>query len=272
MEYRVLTRDSEDYPKRLIERLGDDAPSQLYYHGPLSFLSRFTMAFICSQEIRGQGFIETNQLFFTIRDYDLNYIGGWLSWYETEIFRLALFFPHPTLTLGTVKGLGHETFEGFMLNRFYPPFDQIPERKEFFRRAEAGELLVLSLVPPDTTRTIRRNIMERNRIACALSDVVFIPCGPKGSKTYTLAKRVKAAGWPVFTLEHELSRELHDLGIPGFNRKTVGPFLDQLGAHVASKERPEPSVVSVPAPEPGAPSKRIIQTEISFVSDKSRTE
>jgi hypothetical protein len=275
MEYQVLTRDSEGYPKRLLERLGDDAPSQLYYHGPLSVLSRFTMAFMCADALDGQGFMETNQLLFTIREYDLNYIGGWHSWMETEVFRLGLFFPHPTVTLFTAKGLGHETFDSYLLDRFYPPLDSFPERKEFNRRAEAGSLLVLSLVPPDTVRTTRRNVIERNWIACALSDVAFIPYGPKDSKTHTLAKRVKDAGWPAFTVEHELSRDLHDLGLPGFNRRTVGPFLDQLGAKVwsastmAAVSKAEAKVSEF---EPAAPSKRIIQAEIPFVSDKPRTE
>ena len=91
-----------------------------------------------------------------------------------------------------------ETFESFLRDRFYPPLHEFPERDEYFRRAKEGELLILSVSNPDETRQLRKNIMERNWIACVLSDVVFIPYGPKGSKTYTMAKRIVDANIPVF--------------------------------------------------------------------------
>jgi hypothetical protein len=273
MEYQVLTRDSEGYPKRLLERLGGDAPVELYYHGPLSFLSRFTMAFMCADALDARGFMETNQLLFTIREYDLNYIGGWHSWMETEVFRLGLFFPHPTVTVFTAKGLGHETSDSYLLDRFYPPLDDFPERDEYYRRANAGQLLVLSLVPPETARTARRNVVERNWIACALSDVVFIPYAPKGSKTYSLAKRIKAAGWPIFTLAHELASDTLGLDIPGLSRKTVGPFLERLGARVGGSRPAVEDTIQPTSDRSVEKTVRIIQCEIPYPSSQtSRVE
>ncbi len=269
MEYQVLTRGTDAYPKRLPERLGKNAPAQLCFHGPLSLLDRFTMAVICADSIDGEGFIETNQLLFTIREYDLNYIGGWHSMMETEIFRLGLFRSNSTVTLFTAKGLRHETFESYLLDRFYPPLHEFPEREEYFRRGSDGELLVLSAVEPDVSRTSRKNVMDRNRIACALGDVVFAPFGPKGSKTYRLAAEIKDAGWPVFTLEHELSRDLHEIGIPGLNRKTVGGYLEGFGASRNPNPPPRQNRRHK-VDKPVKPSRRTtgIQEEIPFVSDK----
>jgi hypothetical protein len=72
--------------------------------------------------------------------------------------------------------------------------------------------------------------MERNWVSCVLGDIVFIPYGPKGSKTYITAKKVVEANIPAFTLDHPTSADLHKLGIPGFNRNTVKKFFEEHGA------------------------------------------
>ncbi len=243
MEYRVITPTDPEYPCKAKERLGDKAP-KIYYNGKLELLDRFTMAVICSDKSHGIELLETNDILFTIREYDLNYIGSWHSIIETEIFRLGLFKGYGgknraskplrlglrTVTLFSAKGLNKETYESYLLDRFYPPLHEFPERDEYFRRAQEGELLMLSVCKPDETRQSRKNIMERNWMACALGDIVFIPYGPKGSKTYITAKKVVEANIPAFTLDHSTSTDLHKLGIPGFNRKTVKKFLEEHGA------------------------------------------
>lgn len=244
MEYRVITPSDREYPHKLKERLGDKSPEKLYYHGPLEFIDRFTMSVICSDESHGTELWETNQLLFTIREYDMNYIGSWHSVIETEIFRLALFKGYSngtkrskdlllgdrTLTLFSAKGLNVETYESFLLDRFYPPLHEFPERNEYFRRAKEGELLMLSVCKPDETKQLRKNIMERNWIACVLGDIVFIPYGPKGSKTYITAKKLIETNIPVFTLDHPTCTDLHKLRIPGFNRNSIRSFLEDKGA------------------------------------------
>ena len=237
MEYQVLDRSDSRYPARLVERLGAEAPARLYYHGPLELLARPTLASMCADSIGGAGLMATNQLLFTIREYELNYIGGWHSIMETEIFRLGLWRYNHTVTLFTAKGLAHETFDSFLLDRFYPPLDKFPEKREYIRRSGANELLVLSIVEPDTSRSLRLNVVERNWIACALADFIFIPYAPKGSKTYALAKRVKEAGWPVFTVDDPPGASLHELGIVGLNRKSIGMFLEGLGAKLTTLTR-----------------------------------
>jgi hypothetical protein len=114
MEYQILTSSDPKYPKRLRERFVESYPEQIFYHGPLDFLNRFTMAVISADSISGLAMMATNQLLFTIREYDLNFIGGWHSVMETEIFRLGLFRKNITVTLFTAKGLDHETFESFL--------------------------------------------------------------------------------------------------------------------------------------------------------------
>ena len=233
MEYRVITPDDSKYPQQLIKRLGDRRPDNIYYSGPLELLDHFTIGVICSDKSGGIVLIETNQVLFTVREYEMNYVGSWHSVIETEIFRLSLFQKNTTTTLFSAKGLQAETFDSYLLDRFYPPLHEFPERDEYFRRAKTGEMLILSVSNPEETRQLRKNIMERNWISCVLADIVFIPYGPKGSKTYTMAKRISKENIPIFTIDHEESKDLHELGIPGFNRKTVKAFLEDQGAKVA---------------------------------------
>jgi hypothetical protein len=266
MEYQILTRSNQEYPKRLLERLGNASPEQIFYHGSLDFLNQFTMAVISADSIPGLALWATNQLLFTIREYDLNLIGSWHSVMETEIFRLGLFKKNLTVTLFTAKGLKHETFDSFLLTRFYPPLHEFPEREEYFRRVKEGRLLMLSVSPPEEARMKRPNIINRNWLACVLSDVVFVPFAEKGTKTLALAKRVLSAQIPIFTTDHEANKSLHQLGIPGLSRKSVGTYLEKLGAHRARpiKEVNDQIVLHEPSLEIEDKSPKFLQEKFNF--------
>lgn len=239
MDYQILKRGDAAYPQRLLERLGSEAPGVLYYLGPLSHLNQFTMAVISADSISGLAMMAANQVLFTVREYTMNYIGGWHSVMETEIFRLGLFRKNVRVTLFSAKGLGRETFESFLNDRFCPPLHEFPEREEYDRRAREGELLILSVTDPQEGRTHKKNVIARNWTACALADVVFIPFAEQGTKTLAMAERVSRAGIPIFTTDHESNKTLHTLGIIGLDRKTVGTYLEQLGATKAeSRESP----------------------------------
>lgn len=282
MEYRAIIPLDPEYPLKAKERLGDQAPT-IYYNGNLGLLNRFTMSVLCSDESHGAELLETNQLLFTIREYDLNYLGSWHSVIETEIFRVGLFkgystktrpskplkLGQKTVTLFSAKGLTRESYESYLLDRFYPPLHQFPERDEYFRQAEAGELLMLSVCEPEDGRQSRKNIMDRNWMACVLGDVVFIPYGPKGTKTYITAKKVAEAKIPVFTIDHPSSADLHTLGIPGFNRKTVGAFLEEQGAKLgAGENKQNDSEQKYEIPDYKAPMvKEPSQTTLNFKKD-----
>jgi len=266
MEYQVLTPSDQGFPKRLLDRLGKASPEQIFYHGPLDLLKRFTMAVISADSISGLALMATNQLLFTIREYDLNIIGGWHSVMETEIFRLGLFRKNFTVTLFTAKGLERETFESFLETRFYPPLHEFPERGEYFLRAKEGKLLMLSVSPPQEGKMKRPNIINRNWLACVLSDVVFVPFAEKGTKTLALAKRVLSANIPIFTTDHETNNVLHKLGIPGLSRKSVGVYLEKLGARKAQPSQEANGKMLLPEPVPDSKnnSPKFLQGKLNF--------
>lgn len=251
MEYQVLTPKDAAYPRRLRERLGAAAPARLYVSGPMSFLDRFTMAALSADAISGPELQAAHQILFTLREYDLNYIGPWHSVMETEIFRLALSRKNATLALFSAKGLKAETFESFLLDRFFPPLHEFPERDEYFRRAKDGELLMLSMAPPEQKRTLRQNVLARNLLCCALADLVFVPFVEKGSKTLSVVKKVVGVGIPIFTTEHPSNDILDSLGARRLTRKSVSEFLESLGAQrIKEPGRILPSPEELPCPAP----------------------
>ena len=243
MEFETLTAKDPEYPGKLLNRLGPGAPT-LYYHGPLKLLDRFTMAVICADHHAGEAMLAANDMLFKIREYALNYIGPWHAVMETEIFRLALDTPtdpdrRRSLTICTARGLARENWDNFLGDRFgyKGPFTGFPQKEEFFRRARQEELLWISITQPELKRFERQNIHLRNWVACALADVVFIPYSEKGTKSFITVKKVVKAGIPIFTVDHEVCQDLYALGVPAFNRKTVGAYLESLGA---KKDDPPP--------------------------------
>jgi hypothetical protein len=236
MEYQRLDPADSSYPDKIKERMGGEAPV-LYFQGPLHLLDRFGMGVVCSDLIPGQCMIEANQLLFTIREYAMNYIGGWHSVMETEIFRLALDRPTDpnnlrSLTMLTARGISRENWDDFLGDRFgyEGPFTGFPQKEEYYRRAEESEILVLSATEPTLKRFLKSNIILRNVLTCALADVVFVPYAGKGSKTYATCKRVLSFQIPMVTVDRAENKDTLDLGIPAFTRKTIGDFLEKLGA------------------------------------------
>lgn len=273
MEYKTLTKKSSKYPQKVLKRLGDGSPEKMYYHGALNILNKFTMCVVCSDEGSGIELVESGKVTNVILDYVINYIGGWHSVIESEIFwqgGLNKAFNNKNksnkLTLFSSKGLDVETYESFLLDRFFPPMHQFPGREDYFKLAEAGELLMLSVSDPMEKRFKRKNIMERNFVACALADVVYIPYAEKGTKTYTIAKRVLNAGIPIFTIDLESCKDLLDLGIPGYNNKTIRVFLEKTGAELYVHDE-SPQIImhnyKIP-PQSSPPAKKPSQSQIKF--------
>jgi len=112
----------------------------------------------------------------------------------------------------------------------------------------------------------RQNIIYRNWLACVLSDVVFVPFAERKTKTLMLAKQVLAAQIPIFTTDHETNNNLHQLGIPGFSRKSVGGYLEKLGVHRAqlSEGENDKIILDGPPSEPENKPRKFVQGKLNF--------
>jgi hypothetical protein len=71
-----------------------------------------------------------------------------------------------------------------------------------------------------------------------MADVVYVLFAEKGTKTMSVVKHVRKTGVPIFTCQYDddpatdVNKELFALGIPSYRRKTVGKYLEALGATV----------------------------------------
>jgi hypothetical protein len=273
MEFEALTTQDPRYPRRILERLKDESPT-LYFHGPLKLLDRFTLAVIAADSTPAPAQLATNDLLFKIREYALNYIGPWHAIWETEVFRLALDTPtdldrRRSVTICTGRGLATENWDNFLGDRFgyKGPFTGFPQKEEFYRRARANELLWLSITPPEQKRFERKNIILRNRVVCALADVVFVLFAESGTKTMPVVKQALKTGVPMFTCQYsedpatDVNKELFALGIPSYTRKTVGKYLESLGARVDAPPPfpPPPEEAPIVIVPPVAPKPKLRQ-------------
>lgn len=236
MEHKELNPGGVAYPSLLRERLGAEAPT-LTFRGALRLLSRFCIGVACTDDIPGSALMAANDLLFVVRETPCNYVGGWHSVMETEMFRLALDrrsagWEGRSLTAIRALGFRHQTPVDFLTTRFGNggPFSNFPEKAEFLRRDATGEMLWLSAAPDQLTEMTEEVIARRNQVACALAHVVFLPYAGPASRTLTLAAWIRERGIPAFTSMDPECEPLRDLGISGLTRKQVRPFLDNLGA------------------------------------------
>ena len=243
MEDRTLKPSDSDYPRRLKDRLGSEAPT-LYARGHLEHLAQWSLAFFTA-DVEPPGVTRAVwDLFFPMLEFEMNVIGPWQSVNEGVLFRSALEKPWISLTLFTAKGLDRESWKSFVTARHRPPQDVFLQRPEFDRRAAAGELLLLSVSPPGHERQSREVILHRNRVACALADAVFLGGASrisrewsarhnrwikKKQKTFALARWLSERRIPAFTAAHSANGDLFELGIPGLDPKSIGPFLERMG-------------------------------------------
>lgn len=277
MEYETLTTQDPRYPRRIRERLKDDAPT-LYYHGPLKLLDRFNLTVIAADSIAGQALMAMSDSFMTIRQYAMNFIGPWQSVGEMEVFTYVLETKYDperrrSLTACTARGLRRENWDNFLGDRFgyKGPFTGFAQKPEFYRRAGEEELLWLSVTPPEQLRFERKNIMAMNRVACALANAVYVLYAEKGTKTLSVVRQALKTGVPMFTCQYaedkttDVNKDLFALGIPSYSRKTVGKYLESLGATL---DAPPPFPPKAPAPPivrempVVKPAPRIRQTEL----------
>jgi len=240
VEHRLLNPDDPEYAERIKRHIA--APPTLSVAGPLAFLARFNMAVVASDSIPARAVLAANDVLFSVREFAMNYVGGWHSVFETEVFRLALDRKtdpngQRTLTAVTARGLTHETPDGFLADRFgrEGPFTDFPQKPEFFRRIQAGEVLWLSATDAFEPGMPPAAVILRNQVACALADVVFVPYAARESRTHLVGRWLMERGIPAFTTEAEDSALLWELGVQKVGRKTVRPFLEKLGARLISR-------------------------------------
>lgn len=173
----VIASSDLGYPRRLRERLGEDAPARLSVLGNLDVLSLPKTALFCSARCPGHAILAAHDQAARWREEGRCVIGGFHSPVEKECLRILLRGRQPVI-LCPARGL-----EGMRL-----PAD-------WKKPLVDSRLLVLSPFPASERRVTKDLAVERNRLVAALADeVVFAHIAP-GGHLAELSQLV--AGWGI---------------------------------------------------------------------------
>jgi predicted Rossmann fold nucleotide-binding protein DprA/Smf involved in DNA uptake len=80
------------------------------------------------------------------------------------------------------------------------------------RAIKEGRLLVLSPFADDIRRTTAAQAVQRNNLVAALADAVWVPHAAPGGKTWLTVRAALECGQPVFTLDDEANKTIHEIG------------------------------------------------------------
>jgi predicted Rossmann fold nucleotide-binding protein DprA/Smf involved in DNA uptake len=199
---RITLEDSE-YPVRLRERLGDDAPSVLATIGAVGLLNQLLLALLCSVRCPGSAILEAYETAKKVARSQWVVVSGFHSPMEKECLRILLRAKHPVV-LCVARSL-----------------DTMGIPAEWREHIQASRMLLLSPFAKAHRRNTTKMAEVRNQVVVALAEKAWIPYAAPGGKTRVLASKV--ARWSVnvdkgsglFTSDELQTRLLID----GFTRK-----------------------------------------------------
>ena len=186
MKIAVVTRGDRDYPGRLIQRLGTDAPDTLTITGSSAALSSPMTAFLCSKETPGATILKAFDQAAAWRDAGRCVISGFHSPLEQQCLDILLRGKQP-IVMALARGLGAV---------------RLPATQR--KALDEGRLTIISPFPVTEKRVSAGLARQRNRFAAALAgEVVFGFVAPGGSLALL---RDEIRCWDIRT------RELHAEG------------------------------------------------------------
>lgn len=156
MNIHQLEVVAAEYPARLRERLGGDAPAQLSALGNLELLRLPTIALFCSVHCPGNAILTAYDQAARWRDAGRCVISGFHSPVEKECLRILLRGKQPII-ICLARAL-----------------EKIRLPSDWQRALEAGRLLILSPFKKRPRRPTVESSRQRNELGAALSDEVLI--------------------------------------------------------------------------------------------------
>jgi predicted Rossmann fold nucleotide-binding protein DprA/Smf involved in DNA uptake len=179
---RVFPQDVQEYPARLIPRLGAGTPKSIEVVGALTPFSCPMVAFLCSVDTPGSTILKAFDQAAAWRDAGCCIISGFHSPLERQCLDILLRGQQPIV---------------IVLARSMPALRLPPAQREAL---EAGRLTVLSPFTAGEARATAELARQRNRVVAALADrVVFGFVAPGGSLA-GLRAELQAWGTPYTSL------------------------------------------------------------------------
>ncbi|MCL5998337.1 MAG: DNA-processing protein DprA [Chloroflexi bacterium] len=193
--FLTLQRDAPDYPERLADYLGEDAPAAVGVWGDADLqVRRPWLVLLCSVRCPGQLILRAHDLAQALMRAATPVVGGFHSPVERECLTVLL------RGNGLLVVCPARSLEGMRL----PAAWREP--------LETGRLLLLSPFTGNQRRPDADMAAYRNRCVAALADVVFIVYAAPGSKTEALCREVVSWGKPVFTFDSPHNEHLMAAG------------------------------------------------------------
>lgn len=189
MKRAHLKSSASDYPTRLRERLGADAPPELSALGNLDLLALPKTALFCSARCPGDAVLRAHDQAARWCDEGRCVISGFHSPVEKECLRILLRGDAPVI-LCPARGL---------LQRLPAPWAIA---------VASGRMLILSFCDDDERRVTTVLSTRRNELVAALADEVCIVHAAVGGNLESLAHRLRA--WGIRLDSPQLQPAAHD--------------------------------------------------------------
>lgn len=182
---RVLTLDAPEYPQRLIEVLGQDAPAILFVAGNVELLSRRAVGFCGSRKASEKGLRVGRDSAAILAQQGLNIVSGYASGVDLEVHRSAL-EAGGTTAFVLADGILH-----------------FRAKREVASLLTSSNHVVVSEFPPRLP-WLARNAMQRNATIIGLSDaMIVIEAGTTGG-TFACAESTLKYKHPLFVAHYAM--------------------------------------------------------------------
>lgn len=182
IDVKILQKSDDDYPIKLINLLGENAPEKLYIWGNLDLLNKPAVGFCGSRNVSDKGLAVTKDVTEQISDLGWVTVSGHARGVDSTAHRVAL-----ENNAGTIIVLP-QGLEGFKL------------RTELKKYAKRDNLLIISEFDLDAGWAVGR-AMQRNRTIIGLSDAMVLVESREKGGTFSAGKTALKYNHPLFVVD-----------------------------------------------------------------------
>ncbi|MCI0417659.1 MAG: DNA-processing protein DprA [Acidobacteria bacterium] len=224
----IVYRGMPQYPARLSESLGDQAPASLWTAGSAELLSavdagqRASVALAVSVASPASIAEAARSLVLELSEAGAVFVGGFHSPLERLCLKLLVAASRPVIIClaRTLTGM------------------RIPH--DWQQPLLDGNLLLVSASGQSQKRPTQESVRVRNACVAALAGNLLVPHAASGSKTEALCRNVLGAGKPVWTVDDPASGNLVAFGAKramlGMAREILSSVQKSLGASAPASD------------------------------------
>jgi len=240
---KILTRDSDDYPVRLIETLGEDTPPILYAWGNLELLNKPAVGFCGSRDVSAKGIEITRDAAHQIADMGWVVVSGHAKGVDTIAHQTAL-------------GRGSSTI--VVLPEGIADFKL---REELKKIADPRRILIVSEFAPNASWSVG-NAMTRNKTIIGSSDVMILVESKLKGGTFEAGQTALKLRIPLYVADYQIPGKeaegnVYFLGKGATalrkSRETSQANLSELVKTVRNKQQNIHALKSTPIPDVETP-------------------